>query len=35
MAFGTDQFVDHYLLAVVVAQETADKVDTAVVQPYR
>ena len=35
MAFGTDQFVDHYLLAVIVAQETVDKVDTSVTQPYR
>lgn len=35
MAFGTDRFADHYLLAVIVAQETADKVDTSVIQPYR
>lgn len=35
MAFGTDRFTDHYLLAVIVAQETADKVDTSVTQPYR
>lgn len=35
MAFGTDRFVDHYLLAVIVAQETADKVDVRVTQPYR
>jgi hypothetical protein len=35
MAFGTDRFVDHYLLAVIAAQETVEKVDTSVVQPYR
>ena len=35
MAFGTDRFVDHYLMAVIVAQETADKVDVSVTQPYR
>ena len=35
MAFGTDRFADHYLMAVIVAQETVDKVDTSVTQPYR
>jgi hypothetical protein len=35
MAFGTDRFVDHYLLAVIAAQETVEQVDTSVVQPYR
>lgn len=34
MAFGTDRFVDHYLLAVVAAQHTVEKVDTSVTQPY-
>ena len=34
MAFGTDRFVDHYLLSVIVAQETVEKVDTSVTQPY-
>jgi hypothetical protein len=34
MAFGTDRFIDHYLLAVIAAQETVEKVDTSVVQPY-
>jgi hypothetical protein len=34
MAFGTDRFVDHYLLAVIAAQETVEKVDTSVTQPY-
>jgi hypothetical protein len=33
-AFGTDRFVDHYLLAVVAAQHTVEKVDTSVTQPY-
>jgi hypothetical protein len=35
MAFGTDRFVEHYLLAVIAAQETVEQVDTSVVQPYR
>jgi hypothetical protein len=35
MAFGTDRFVDHYLLAVIAAQETVEQVETNVVQPYR
>ena len=35
MAFGTDRFVDHYLLAVIAAQETVELVGTSVVQPYR
>jgi hypothetical protein len=35
MAFGTDRFSDHYLMAVIIAQETVDKVDTSVTQPYR
>ena len=34
MAFGTDRFIDHYLLAVIAAQETVEKVDTSVTQPY-
>jgi hypothetical protein len=34
MAFGTDHFVDHYLLAVIVAQATVEKVEASVVQPY-
>ena len=34
MAFGTDRFVDHYLLAVIAAQETVERVDTSVTQPY-
>lgn len=35
MAFGTDRFVDHYLLALIAAQKTVEQVDTSVVQPYR
>jgi hypothetical protein len=35
MAFGTDRFAEHYLLAVIAAQETVEQVDTSVVQPYR
>jgi hypothetical protein len=35
MAFGTDRFVDHYLLAVIAAQHTVEKVDTSVVQSYQ
>ena len=35
MAFGTDRFVDHYLLAVIAAQATVEQVETSVVQPYR
>lgn len=35
MAFGTDRFVDHYLLAVIAAQRTAEKVDTSVTQSYQ
>jgi len=34
MAFGTDRFVEHYLLAVIAAQGTVEKVDTSVTQPY-
>ena len=34
MAFGTDRFIEHYLLAVIAAQETIEKVDTSVTQPY-
>lgn len=34
MAFGTDRFVEHYLLAVIAAQATVEKVDTSVTQPY-
>lgn len=34
VAFGTDQFANHYLLSVIVAQATTEKVDTAVIQPY-
>ena len=35
MAFGTDRFVDHYLLALIAAQKTVEQVETSVVQPYR
>ena len=35
MAYGTDKFVDHYLLAVIAAQATREQVETTVVQPYR
>jgi hypothetical protein len=35
MAFGTDRFEDHYLLALIVAQKTAQRVDTSVTQPYQ
>lgn len=35
IAFGTDRFVDHYLLAVVAAQQTVEKVDISVTQSYR
>jgi hypothetical protein len=35
MAFGTDRFVDHYLLALIAAQATSEQVETDVVQPYR
>jgi len=35
MAFGTDRFVDHYLLALIAAQDTVEQVDTSVAQPYR
>lgn len=35
VAFGTDSFIDHYLLSLIVAQKTLDLVDTAVTQPYR
>jgi hypothetical protein len=35
MAFGTDRFVDHYLFAVIAAQQTDEKVDTSVTQPYQ
>jgi hypothetical protein len=35
IAFGTDNFVDHYLLAVIAAQNTEEKVDTSVTQPYQ
>jgi hypothetical protein len=34
MAFGTDRFVEHYLLSVIVAQHTGEKVDTSVTQPF-
>jgi len=35
LAFGTDRFIDHYLLSVIVAQETVEKVDTSITQPYQ
>jgi hypothetical protein len=35
VAFGTDSFVNHYLLSLIVAQKTSDLVDTAVTQPYQ
>jgi len=35
MAYGTEQFVDHYLLALIAAQATREQVETSVVQPYR
>ena len=35
MAFGTDRFEDHYLLALIVAQRTGQRVDTSVTQPYQ
>ena len=35
MAYGTDKFVDHYLLAVIAAQATREQVETTVVQPFR
>jgi hypothetical protein len=35
MAFGTDRFVDHYLLALIAAQLTHEKLETNVVQPTR
>jgi hypothetical protein len=35
MAFGTDKFVDHYLFAVIAAQQTGEKIDTSVTQPYQ
>ena len=35
MAFGTDRFIDHYLLAVITAQSTPEKIDTAVTQSYQ
>lgn len=35
VAFGTDSFVNHYLLSLIVAQKTEDLVDTTVTQPYR
>jgi hypothetical protein len=35
MAFGTDLFEDHYLISLVVAQETDERVDTTVTQPYQ
>jgi hypothetical protein len=35
MAFGSDRFVDHYLLALIAAQKTVEQVETSVVQPYR
>lgn len=35
VAFGTDSFANHYLLSLIVAQQTSDLVDTAVTQPYR
>lgn len=35
MAFGTDRLQDHYLLALIVAQKTEERVDTSVTQPYQ
>ena len=35
MAFGTDRFEEHYLLALIVAQKTEERVDTSVTQPYQ
>jgi hypothetical protein len=35
MAFGTDRFVNHYLLALIAAQKTVEQVETDVVQPYQ
>ncbi len=35
VAFGTDSFASHYLLSLIVAQNTSDLVDTAVTQPYQ
>lgn len=35
MAFGTDRFEDHYLLALIVAQRTDERLDTSVTQPYQ
>jgi len=35
VAFGTDSFVNHYLLSLIVAQRSGDLVDTVVTQPYR
>jgi hypothetical protein len=35
MAFGTDRFEDHYLLALIVAQKTKELVDTSVTQPFQ
>ena len=35
MAFGTDLFKDHYLISLVVAQQTEERVDTSVTQPYQ
>jgi hypothetical protein len=35
LAYGTDRFVDHYLLALIAAQQTVEQLETSVVQPYR
>lgn len=35
MAFGTDRLQDHYLLALIVAQKTEERVDTSVTQPFQ
>jgi hypothetical protein len=35
LAFGTDLFINHYLLSVIVAQKSADLIDTAVTQAYQ
>lgn len=35
MAFGGDRFADHYLLALIAAQKTAEQVETNIVQPYQ
>lgn len=35
VAFGTDLFINHYLLSVIVAQKSSDLMDTAVTQAYQ